>query len=302
MHVACMKKSLLGLLFLGLLGLGAQAAPLRIVTSFLPISAATLSIVGDRAEVSQLTGQGVGPHEFEPKPSDLRKIADADLLIVNGLGLEGWLDDVVHKIGNPNLKVIDASAGIAPLENPTELKLSGPSDAKTADGANPHAWLDPVLAKQQAATILAAVQAADPANASYYAANAQAYFAKLDQLNADYAAELAKLPSRDLITFHDAFPYFAARYGLNYLGSVEEFPEKAPSPRELGHLVDLINQHHVRVVFAEEGYEPKLLQTIAEQTGARLAQIDTLEVGPASADGYLDRMRSNLAVLQKAWQ
>ena len=299
MHVACMKKSLLFLFGLAVLTVAAQAqagtAPLRIVTSFLPISAATLSIVGDRAEVSQLTGQGVGPHEFEPKPSDLRKIADADLLIVNGLGLEGWLDAVVHKVGDAHLKVVDASAGIAPLENPTELKLSGPSDAKTADGANPHAWLDPVLAKQQAAAILAAVEAADPANA-------QAYFAKLDQLNADFAAELAKLPSRDLITFHDAFPYFAARYGLNYLGSVEEFPEKAPSPRELGHLVDIINSHHVRIVFAEEGYEPKLLQTIAGQTGAKLAQIDTLEVGPASANGYLERMRSNLAVLQKAWQ
>jgi len=295
-----MKKCLL--LLFALLPLAANAAPLRIVTSFLPLSAATLSIVGDRAEVSQLTGQGVGPHEFEPKPSDLKKITRADLLIVNGLGLEGWLDDVVEKVGGSHLKVVDASAGIVPLENPSELKLTGGSDGKTADGANPHAWLDPVLAKQQAAAILAAVQAADPANASYYAANAQAYASKLDQLNADFAAELAKLPSRDLITFHDAFPYFAARYGLNYLGSVEEFPEKAPSPRELGHLVDLINARHVRVIFAEEGYEPKLLQTIAAQTGAKVANIDTLEVGPPGANGYLERMRSNLAVLQKAWQ
>ncbi len=301
MHVACMKRGLFLLaLLLGVLPLSLPAAPLRVVASFLPLSAAALSIGGDRVEVSQLAGQGVGPHEFSPKPSDLKKLAGADLLLVNGLGLEEWLQEAVRKIGSSRLKVVDVSAAISPLEDPTELKLSG--ETKRAEGANPHAWLDPVLAQKQALAIRDAFVAADPANAAFYAANAEQYLAQLRELDEAFRAALARLPSRDLITFHDAFPYFAARYGLNYLGSVEEFPEKSPSPRALARLVDLIQSHHVKVVFSEEGYAPKLLDTIAEQSGAKVAEIDTLEVGPAEADGYLRRMRSNLAVLQKAWQ
>lgn len=306
MHSACMKPApAVAALLLAALSVSlSQAAPLKIVASFLPLYATTKSIVGDRAEVSQLARAGVGPHEFAPKPSDLKTLAGADLLVVNGVGLEEWLDKTVKEVGSAKLVVVNASAGIAARPNPATLPVPDgvKSDDEGDSGANPHVWLDPVLEKKQAANILAAVEKADPANAAYYAANAQAYAAKLDALDADFRALFAGLKETNLITFHDAFPYFAARYHLHYLGSIEEFPEKAPSPRALAHVVDLIKQHHVTVLFAEEGYEPKLLRTLAAQTGAVVSEIDTLEVGEPDAGAYLTRMRANLDALKKAWQ
>ncbi len=297
-------RLLLPLLLLSLGAASLPAAPLRVVASFLPLYATTKSIVGDRAEVTQLAQAGVGPHEFSPKPSDLKTLAAADLLVVNGVGLEEWLDKTVQEVGSPKLVVVDASFGIAARANPATVAV--PDGAKGDDeggtGANPHVWLDPVLEKKQAENILAALRKADPANAAYYAANEAAYAAKLDALDADFRALFATLKEKNLLTFHDAFPYFAARYGLNYLGSVEEFPEKAPTPRALAHIVDLIKANHVKVVFAEEGYEPKILRTLAEQTGATVAQLDTLEVGEPDAGAYLTRMRANLDALRKAWQ
>jgi ABC-type Zn uptake system ZnuABC Zn-binding protein ZnuA len=280
------------------------AAPLRIVASFLPLYATTKTIVGDRAEVFQLARAGVGPHEFAPKPSDLKTLSTADLLVVNGVGLEEWLDKTVKEVGSPRLVVVNASAGIAARANPATLPVPDgvKSDDEGETGANPHVWLDPVLEKKQAENILAAVRKADPANADYYTANERAYVAKLDALDADFRTLFASVKDTNLITFHDAFPYFAARYHLHYLGSIEEFPEKAPSPRALAHIVDLIKADHVKVLFAEEGYEPKLLRSLAAQTGAVVSEIDTLEVGEPDADAYLTRMRANLDALKKAWQ
>jgi ABC-type Zn uptake system ZnuABC Zn-binding protein ZnuA len=110
------------------------------------------------------------------------------------------------------------------------------------------------------------------------------------------------LPGKNLITFHDAFPYLARRYGLNYVGYIEAFPEKDPTPGQLKSLVGAIGKHQVKVLFAETGYSPAILRSLAEQTGARVAELDTLEVGEANPDAYLIRMRNNLKALQKAWQ
>lgn len=277
----------------------AQAAPLKIVASFLPLYATTKSIVGDRAEVFQLARAGVGPHEFSPKPSDLKTLAAADLLVINGVGLEEWLDKAVKEVGSDKLKVVDTSKRVVAL---CSLSLPPSNAAPFLKEGNPHVWLDPVLAREQATAILRAVEQADPANAAVYQANYDAYAAKLVALDADFQKFFATIATKNLVTFHDAFPYFCARYGLNYLASVEEFPEKAPSPRQLARIVDLIRANHVQVVFAEEGYEPKILRALATETGAKVAELDTLEVGEPDANAYLTRMRANLDALQKAWQ
>jgi len=279
---------------------------LQIVTSFLPVQSHTAAIAGDRAKVVQLLGKDVGPHDFQLSPGVVKKLADADLLIINGAGIEEWLGDLIAKSGNPGLVVVDSSRGIDLVESPEEIAVGGEGSGHHhhhhhGDG-NPHIWLDPVIARKQAANIVAALQKADPANAATYAENGAAYEGELAALDAKFRTTLAPLPNKNLVTFHDAFPYLAARYGLNYVGAISEFPEKDPTPRQLASLVDKIRALKVGVLFAETGYAPGLLERIAEQTGAKVSQLDTLEVGQGHATAYLDRMKKNLSSLQQAFR
>lgn len=282
---------------------------LQVVTSFLPIQSHTLAIAGDKADVKQLLGKDTGPHDFQLTPADVKRLSDADLLIINGAGIEEWLGELIKKSGNKNLVVVDTSKGIKLVESPEEIEighdhthaLDHEHSHSHGDGANPHIWLDPVIAKKQAANIVAALQKADPANASAYADNGKAYEAKLAALDSDYRTTLAPLPNKNLVTFHDAFPYLAVRYKLNYVGAISEFPEKDPSPKQLAALVDKIRSLKVGVLFAEEGYAPGLLKKIAAQTGAKVSELDTLEVGQGTPTAYLDRMGTNLDSLRKAF-
>jgi zinc transport system substrate-binding protein len=282
---------------------------LQVVTSFLPIQSHTLAIVGDKADVKQLLGKDTGPHDFQLSPADVKTLSDADLLIINGAGIEEWLGELIKKSGNKNLVVVDTSKGIKLVESPEEIEighdhthvLDREHSHSHGDGANPHIWLDPVIAKKQAANIADALQKADPSNASAYAENGKVYEAKLATLDSDYRSTLAPLPNKNLVTFHDAFPYLAARYKLNYVGAISEFPEKDPTPKQLAALVDKIRSLKVGVLFAENGYAPGLLKKIAAETGAKVSELDTLEVGQGTATAYLDRMGANLESLRKAF-
>ena len=282
---------------------------LQVVTSFLPIQSHTLAIAGDKADVKQLLGKDTGPHDFQLSPADVKTLSDADLLIINGAGIEEWLGELIKKSGNKNLVVVDTSKGIKLFESPEEIEighdhthvLDREHSHSHGDGANPHIWLDPVIAKKQAANIADALQKADPSNASAYAENGKAYEAKLATLDSDYRSTLAPLPNKNLVTFHDAFPYLAARYKMNYVGAVSEFPEKDPTPKQLAALVDKIRSLKVGVLFAENGYAPGLLKKIAAETGAKVSELDTLEVGQGTATAYLDRMGANLESLRKAF-
>ena len=282
-----------------------KAEKLNIVTSFLPVQSHTLAIAGDHANVKQLLAKDTGPHDFQLTPAAVKKLSDADLLIINGAGIEEWLGELIKKSGNKNLVVVDTSNGIKLVESPEEIEIghshSHAHDHDHGDGANPHIWLDPVIAKKQAANIVAALQKADPANATAYAQNGKVYEAKLSALDSDYRSTLAPLPNKNLVTFHDAFPYLAARYKLNYVGAISEFPEKDPSPKQLAALVDKIRSLKVGVLFAENGYAPGLLKKIAGETGAKVSELDTLEVGQGTPTAYLDRMGANLESLRKAF-
>jgi len=301
-----------------------QERPLRIVTSFLPMQAHTLAIAGDRAEVRQLLDKDTGPHDFQLTPGDVRKLADADLLVISGAGVESWMDNLISSAGNKNLVVVNTSAGIRLRESSEPLELDVAKEEHTHEhgedcnhehehsnhvhgahcnheGENPHLWLDPVFALQQARAILDALVKADPANADYFKANAEKYFARLEALDARFRETLSALPNKKLVTFHDAFPYVADRYGLEYIGYIEQIPEQDPSPRQLAALVKLIKENDVGVVFAEKGYSTILFQRIGDQTGARVSELDTLEIGQGEADSYLLRMEQNLVALEEAF-
>lgn len=297
----------------------AEPGRLRVVASFLPIYAHTARVAGGRADVTMLLKADSGPHDYQLTPEDVKRIADADLFFINGVGIEEWLEDLVRAAGSAKLKVIDTSVGLELSASPAAMEIKGTGgggghadhhghnhaegEACThGDGDNPHIWLDPVYAMAQTRAIAAALVAADPSNAATYEANAAAYLAELEQLHREFQTVMDALPGRDLITFHDAFPYLAKRYGMNYVGYVEAFPEKDPTPSQLKSLVGAIRKHQVKVMFAEVGYSPALFRSLAEQTGARVAELDTLEVGQAEPGAYLLRMRNNLRALQNAWQ
>lgn len=293
------------------------AGKLRVVASFLPIYAHTARVAGEGAEVRMLLRADSGPHDYQLTPEDVKRLAQADLFVINGAGIEAWLEDLVRAAGSARLKVVDTVAGIESIEGSADLEgvkferehthahgEAGHDCARCAGhgGGNPHIWLDPVVAMRQVRVIEAALAAADPGRAELFRANAAAYLAELEALDREFRETLEGLENKNLVTFHDAFPYLARRYGLRVVGYVEAFPEKEPSPREMKALVDAIGRERVGVVFAEVGYSPKVMRTLAQQTGARVAALDTLEVGEPAADAYLVRMRRNLAALREAWQ
>ena len=272
---------------------------LRILATFLPVHAHAAAIAGDRAIVESIIAGDVGAHDFSPRPADMQRIAQADVLVFNGAGMEPWLGDLIRQAAKKNLNKVDLSIGVELLTNPPALDGGGHHHEHGEH--NPHLWLDPVIAIRQVETLRDALIAADPGGSGSYEENAADYIAKLRELNADFQRVLGPLASKKLVTFHDAFPYLAKRYGLESIGYIAEFPERDPAPAELAALIERIHAAGVKVLFAETGYEPALLQRVATEAGARVSTLDTLEVGQAGPDAYLNGMRKNLESLRAAF-
>lgn len=256
-----------------------ESPKLKVLTSFLPVYTFAANVAGDFAEVENLLPPGASPHDFQLAHSDIRKLNQADLLIVNGLGAESWLDKLL-KNAKQAKKVTVTSAGLSP-----EL--------------NPHIWLDPILAAHAVTNILRALQAADPAHAEGYAANATAFISKLYILDRDFREGLAAAKGTAIITYHDAFPHLARRYGLRIAGVVEETPEVAPGPRHLAHLRQMIRTEGIKAMFTDAGHSQKLAEQLGKDFGVPVAALNTLENGELSRTAYEDGMRKNLRVLQK---
>ncbi|MHB8520935.1 MAG: metal ABC transporter substrate-binding protein [Limisphaerales bacterium] len=291
-----------------------SAAPeprrLRVLTSFLPVYCFTVNVTGRLAEVENFLPAGVEPHEYQLAPRDLQRLGTADLIVVNGLQLESWLNHAIQigAIRDP-ARVVRAAAGLeAELiftgSQPMSLgttTASGQSAAPAADAPrgvpNPHIWLDPRLAAQAVSNVLAALQKADPTHAAAYAGNASAYLQRLKKLDAEIRRATAPLQQRAFITCHNAFPYFSRRYGLKILGVIEQTPDVNPSPRYLAHLSQVVRQQHVKAIFTER----RLSTTLAEQLGRDLdvpvAELDTLETGQFVPTAYEDGMRADVATL-----
>jgi zinc/manganese transport system substrate-binding protein len=283
----------------------ADAGKLRILATFLPVHSHASAIAGDRAVVESLIAGDIGAHDFSPRPADMQRIAKADVIVFNGAGMEPWLDDLIKQAAKKNLKKVDLSFGIKLLENTDALDDDHDHDHDhhgcDHGDHNPHFWLDPILAIQQAETLRDALIAADPDGSATYQKNATEYIAKLRALDADFQKILAPLPSKKLVTFHDAFPYLAKRYDLENIGYISQFPERDPAPAELAALIDRIRAADVKILFAETGYESALLQRVATETGAKVSTLDTLEVGELGPEAYLNGMGKNLETLRAAF-
>jgi zinc/manganese transport system substrate-binding protein len=280
----------------------AQGHKLKVVTSFLPVYCFTVNVAGDLAQVDNLLPPGAEPHDFQFSPREMKQLEAADLVVVNGLGLEAWLGRVVSSQTHPK-KIVEAAEGLQSELITTapylDLENAGASVSSATESTNPHIWLDPQLAEHAVGNILLALQHADPANADGYARNAAAYIARLEKLDAELRAGLAPLKGQPLITFHDAFPYFARRYELKIVGVVEKVPEVQPSPKYLSALRRVIAAEHVKAIFTEKQSSPKLAEQIGVDYHVAVGELDTLETGELKVDAYEQGMRANLAALEK---
>ncbi len=256
--------------------------PLRVVATTTILSDFVQVIGGERVSVYGILKPNVDPHDYEPAPIDLEALRKAKVIVKNGVGLEAWLDDTMSSSGS-KATVVDASNGI------------------NLHGKDPHIWHDPRNAMQMVSTITNALVTADPGGASVYAQRRDAYLTELGALDTEIAADIATLGNKKLVTNHDAFGYFVARYGLEFIGSViPSFDTSAElSATELRQLVAAIKAQGVKAVFSETSLPAKTAQSVADEAGVKvIAGPESLYgdgLGPADSDGatYLTMMRHN---------
>ena len=306
------SRSLLMVWMLGLLCALSTRAEVRILTTLPAIHSWAANVAGDAAIVENLLPANVGPHDFQFRPSDLRRLAAADVVLMNGLGVDSWLTRAVARgASKPTRRVVTVTEGLqkqlihhlTPLAiDPTPSKKGHPEHEHNhdhdSDSANPHVWLDPILAKHCVSNIVQALCQADPAHADGYTRRATAYLQELDQLDSQIRASLQSLNNRKIVTFHDAFPYFCQRYDLILVGVVEEVPSLDPSPKYLAQLSRAIRAQQVRVIFSEPQFHPRLLKRLASDLQIGVAELDVLETGTASKTFYIDGLRRNLRTLE----
>jgi zinc transport system substrate-binding protein len=276
-------RSAAGLAVLVLAGCGPAAAPATplVVATFYPLYEFSRRVAGDRAEVVSLVPPGVEPHDWDPSPADLVRIAKARVLVYNGAGFEPWVDRVLRDPVAGQV-VVNATAGL-PLV-PPDLPGHGdppatrpPAADRRGGGVDPHVWVDPLLAIQQVENIRAGLEKADPAGAGRYAENAAAYRARLVALHEAFERGLRECRRRDLMVSHAAFGYLARRYRLAVVPVMGLAPEAEPSPAQLAAIVRFARRQQVRYIFFETLVSPRLAETLAREVGARTLVLNPVE-------------------------
>lgn len=285
----------------------ATETKLRVVATILPVYLFTKAVAGDAAQVDILIKPGTEVHDYQSTPADVKALAQTDVIVKNGLGMEEFLDDTIKSAQNSRLKVIDASHGITPIDETSEVVHTSQvkqdhnhPDHDHREG-NPHVWLDPVLAKKQVETIRDGLIAANPENKAKYEANAAAYLQQLTALNTEFERALQPFQDRTFITFHDAFPYLAKRYDLKQV-AVVEVPEDQLSPSDVKNAIDAVKQFQAKALFSELGVDNKLLNSLSTDLKVTLRPLDSLEAGETDPQYYLTAMRSNLQTLKIAFK
>jgi zinc/manganese transport system substrate-binding protein len=263
---------------------------LNVVATFSILADFVRNVGGDRVNVTSLVGPNSDAHVYEPAPRDVKKVAEAKLVIVNGLGLEGWLPRLVQSSGS-KATVVTATTNITPL--------------KTAAGVDPHAWQAVTNAKTYVANIRNALTAAAPADSEVFKANAEAYRTKLDSLDDEVRQWVAQIPyeRRKVISTHNAFGYFAAAYGLEFVAPLGVSTESEPSARDIARIITQIKQTKIGAVFLENVSDPRLIERISAETGAKIGGTlysDSLTDEKGEAPTYIEMVRHNIRTLRIA--
>ncbi|HEV3153981.1 MAG TPA: metal ABC transporter substrate-binding protein [Candidatus Baltobacteraceae bacterium] len=255
---------------------------IKVVTTFSTLNSFVEGVGGNLVQVRNLVPVGASPEDYQPAPQDVAALSDADLVVENGTGIEVWLNRTIADSAT-HARVLVLSDGLPHIDN------------------NPHLWMDPVNARTYVDKVRDALSAMDRDHAKQYAANARAYEAQLTQLQTWIAGQIQTIPSaqRNMIIFHNAFDYYNRRFGLRTVGVIELSPGQDPNPQYIGNLVDLARKNHVRAVFSEPEYSPKLAQNLARSAGIQVVTNlydDSIGNDPR-VHNYIDMLRYDTGVI-----
>ncbi|MBF0494649.1 MAG: zinc ABC transporter substrate-binding protein [Candidatus Omnitrophica bacterium] len=260
----------------------------KIVTSFYPAYIVAINVAGEVPGVSveNLTAPLAGClHDYSLTPDDMKKLADADIFIANGAGMESFMEIAASRY--PKLKIIRLTDGMPLIKN--------------ADGSlNPHTWLSVSNEIVEAGNLAKALEGMDASRAKSYRQNAEKYIFKLNVLKNKMEAGLTGYKGTKLITFHEAFPYFAGEFGLDIVGTILREPGSIPSPKELAKDIELVRRTGVKLLFVEPQYPSGAAELIAKETGAKVYTLDPAVTGPVDPNAYIVIMEKNLETLKKA--
>jgi ABC-type Zn uptake system ZnuABC Zn-binding protein ZnuA len=244
---------------------GPAKEKLLLATTVAPLTSIVSNIVGDRASVKGIVPEGTNSHTFEPKPSVAKLLSEADVIFVNGLKLEDPTKDLAKSNVSKNGQIIElGTLSLAPQDYLYDFSFP-----KEGGKPNPHLWTNPPMAACYARIVASVVSRADPSNAKYYATNANAYVAKLTKLDTALKSATRTIPAeqRKLLTYHDAYAYFAKEYGWTVIGAIQPSSFEEPSPKEVARLIDQIKKEKVKAIFGSEVFPSPVLKQIATEAG-----------------------------------
>lgn len=278
----------------------ADDGPIAVVASTTVFADLVAQVGGDRVHVTPLVPEGGEVHTFDPTPSALRAVADADLVVMNGLGLDDWVRTLVTDSGAQADVVVLAEdlVGVEYIEggdeHADEAEESEEAGEHAEERANPHLWLDVSYAARYVGRIIDALAATDPTGAGIYREQGAAYLDTLTELDAWARGRLELIPASDrvIVSFHEALPYLARAYGLTIAGTIVDAPGQDPSAGEIAQLVSAIRASGAKAVFGEVQFSPDLVETVAEEAGVPVeSDLYTDSLGDPPVDTYEGMMR-----------
>ncbi|MHB9073027.1 MAG: metal ABC transporter substrate-binding protein [Desulfobaccales bacterium] len=290
-----------------IVGTGTEARAekkMKVIASFSILGDMTKNAGGARVEVITLVGPNGDAHVYEPTPADAKAVSSAELVIVNGLGMEGWMERLIKTSGYKG-PVVVATKGIKPREMTAEEKEEHEHGAKHEHKIDPHAWQNLANGQVYVDNIAVGLSAVDPAGASIYKANAEAYKGKLADLNKWVKSEFSSIPKaqRRMITSHDAFGYLGAAYGVTILSPVGVSTESEPSAGGVAKLIKQIRKEKITAVFIENVSDPRLVEQISKESGVKLGgelYSDALSKPEGPAPTYIAMFKNNVAKMVAA--
>lgn len=242
----------------------------------------------DKVEVATIIPDGTEPHDFEPKAQDLAALSNAKIFVYNGFGMEAWVDDAIKSANNSSLITVEASKGAEPIQNTEEEEIEEHGQY------DPHLWLSLKGAELEVKNIKEALVSADPSNKEFYETNCNDYVAQLEKLYTEYQGKFQSVKKKSFVTGHAAFGYLCRDFGLEQNSVEDVFAEGEPSAQQMTELVKYCKENQVTTIFAEEMASPEVSKTLADEVGAKVETIYTIE-GGEDDKSYLERMEDNLS-------
>lgn len=266
----------------------AEAEKIPVSVTFNAMKEFVEAVGKDKVEVATIIPDGTEPHDFEPKAQDLAGLSKAKIFVHNGFGMEAWVDDAIKSANNSSLITVEASKGAEPIQNTEEEEIEEHGQY------DPHLWLSLKGAELEVKNIKEALVSADPSNKEFYETNCSDYVAQLEKLYTEYQGKFQSVKKKSFVTGHAAFGYLCREFGLEQNSVEDVFAEGEPSAQQMTELVKYCKENQVTTIFAEEMASPEVSKTLADEVGAKVETIYTIESGEDDKS-YLERIEDNLS-------